>query len=256
MRITSFFTLALLSCAAQATPVTVKVAVNVASYFDYPTRTYMSMPSVSGIVSFTFDADQVSVTDYGTTTISTFGGTMGTAWSSPLTAHIPSDPATGAYGPFYNSYVFPNVSDYPSTFIEEGAAQANTYRSNGVDYAAYHIELRATRRSAPRAGDGSADYAFDRSTLLDFYRSFALSGESVYFNESYENYTFVAGTAVYSDGKSWSDYSARVIDVIDHAASVPEPSTALLLIPGLIALTLRASGRQANLAISNPSRGA
>jgi len=240
----------MLASVAHASPVTVKVEVNVAKYFDYPTRTYMSMQPVSGIVSFTFDADQISVTDYGVTSITTFGGVMGTAWLSPLTSHIPKDPASGAYGSFYNSYVFPHVSDYTSTFLEEGAAQANTYSSNGSDYAAYHIELRATRRSSPRAGDGSSDYAFDRTALLNFYRSFAASGESVYFNESYQNYKFVAGSAVYSDGKSWEDYSGRVIGVIDHAASVPEPSTAVLLVPGLIALALRPNGRSTKRSFS------
>jgi hypothetical protein len=249
-------TLVLATSIVHATPVTVKVQVDVRSYFDYPTRTLVPAEPISGVVSFTFDADQVSTLDYGATTISTFGGVLGTSWSSPLTALVPLDPYSGGYGNLYNSYVFPNVNDYPSTFIEEGASQANTFRTDGINYAAYHIEVRATRRSSPRAGDGTSDFAFNRTTLLNFYRSFIASGEAVYFNESYETYTFKDGSAVYSSGKSWSDYSGRIIEVIDHAAVVPEPSTWALLLSGVGVLLLGTSRRRQAHSIASANRGA
>lgn len=219
---------------ADASSITVKALINIGQYYDYQTAKYVAISPVTGIVSYTFNTDQRSVDDYGLTTITTFGGFMGATWSSPLTSLISSDPYSGAYGPFSASYTFPNVSDYSSTFIEDAAAQANTYVTNGTDNSNYHIELRATRRSPPRNGDGTSDYAFDRSTLLDYYRSFVASGEAVYFNESYGDYRFVAGVPVYSDGKSWADYQARLIEVVDNVTEVPEPTTAVLIIPGLL----------------------
>lgn len=224
----------LLASAASATTVTVKAAISVGGYYDYVTKSYVSTAPITGVVSYTFNIDQRSVVDYGSTTITQFGGVMGTTWASPITSLITNDPYSGAYGNFYDSYVFPNVSDYPTAFVEDAAAQANTYRTNGSTYADYHIELRATRSSAPRNGDGSSDYAFDSSSLLDYYRSFIASGVSVYFNESYGTYGFVDGSPVYSDGKSWTDYSARLIDVTVDGVSVPEPATAFLLAPYLL----------------------
>lgn len=224
---------------ANSSPVTVNFAVDVTSVYDYPSRSYTAFAPISGAVSMTFDADLLSITDHGQATITTFGGVLGTAWASPVTSLIPADPYSGAYGSFYNSYTFPNVTDFPTSFIEEAAAQANTYWSNGTNYAAYHIEARATRRLPARTGDGTSDYAFSRETLLDFYRSFQASGEPVYFNESYQVYTLVNGSAVYSEGKSWSSYTARVSNVIDHAAPVPEPSTWAMLGAGLFILTIQ-----------------
>lgn len=251
MRTYALCTLALIASVSHATPVTIKVQVHIDSYYDYPSQTYIAMPAVTGVVAFTFDIDQISSVDYGTTTISTFGDVMGTTWSSPITSLVPSNPALGAYGPFYNSYVFPNVSDYESTFIEEGASQANTYAYDGLNYAVYHIEVRAQRYSPSQGGDGSSDYAFDRNTLLDFYRSFIPSGEAVHFYESYENYTFSNGLPEYSDGKLWGDYSGRLIEVIDHASAVPEPSTAVLLASGLSYLVLRQRRRSSKIILNS-----
>ncbi|MEY4762067.1 MAG: hypothetical protein RLZZ200_1923 [Pseudomonadota bacterium] len=224
----------LLASAASATSVTVKAAISVGSYYDYVTNSYVSTAPITGITSYTFNIDQRSVIDYGSTTITQFGGVMGTTWSSPITSLVTNDPYGGAYGQFSASYVFPNVSDYPTNFIEDAAAQANAFYTDGTNYADYHIELRATRRLAPRNGDGSSDYAFDSNALLDYYRSFIASGESVYFNESYGTYGFVDGLPVYSDGKSWVDYGARLIDVTVDGVSVPEPATAFLLAPCLL----------------------
>jgi hypothetical protein len=231
---------------AEATPVTVQLQLDVTSVYDYPSQSYIAFQPISGILSFTFDIDQRSITDYGTTTITKFGGNMGTTWSSPVTSFLPLDPYSGAYGGFYNSYTFPNVSDYSSTFIEEAASQANTYQIVNNQYSYYHIEVRATRHSPPQTADGASDYAFTRQGLLDFYRSFQESSEPVYFNESYAVYTLDNGATLYSDGKSWSTYDARVINVIDHAAAVPEPSTALLLAVGGLPLLVSTLSRRRN----------
>jgi hypothetical protein len=200
---------------ASTAPVTVEFQVEIAQVYDYPTGTYQAIEPVIGTVSVTFDTTPRSFDDYGQTTITRFGDVLGAVWKSPITRHIPEDPYTGAYGPFYNSYEFPNVSDYTSVFIEEGAAQANTYAS-GAETRYYHIEARAQRRSQPRNGDGSSDYAFTRAGLIKFYKSFKRSGEPVHFSESYAVYTIVDGKPVYSDGKLWETYSAKVKKVIDH----------------------------------------
>jgi hypothetical protein len=218
---------------AIAGPITVSFSVSVNQAYDYTTGTYVSIEPISGEGSFTFDTDPITATDYGSVTITQFGDVLGTTWSSPLTRLLPQDPYTGAYGAFYNSYTFPNVSDYPSVFIEEAAAQANTFANSGSQFAYYHVELRATSRTAARAGDGTSDYAFNSASLVDFYRSFMESGAPVYFNESFARYTFVDGLPVYSEGRSWSDYSARITGVVEHTVPVPEPATLGLLGLGL-----------------------
>jgi hypothetical protein len=204
-----------LPAGAASAPVAVEFEVEIANVYDYPTGTYKAIEPIKGTVVVTFDTKPRTIDDYGQTTITTFGGVMGTTWKSPVTKYIPEDPYSGAYGPFNASYEFPNVSDYASEFVEEGAAQANTYASE-ADTRYYHIEVRAQRRSPARNGDGTSDYAFTRAGLIKFYKSFKKSGEPVYFNESYAVYTVVDGHAVYSEGKSWATYSARVKKVIDY----------------------------------------
>ena len=144
---------------------------------------------------------------------------------------FPAAPYLDGYGPFYDSYTFPNVSDFPSTFIEEAGSQANTYIESGGIFDAYHIELHATKRSAPRNGDGSSDYAFTPSSLLAFYEGFASSGTPVYFNESYT--IFDSNTYTYLDGESYADYNARITRVV---TDIPEPSSVTQLLAGLMLL--------------------
>jgi hypothetical protein len=227
--------------AAQASLVTIQFSVNPTEVYDYPSRSYDPFaPTTSGFLSLTFDIDQRAIRDYGTTTITRLGEVVGTTWSSPITSLIPFDPYTGAYGPFNSSYTFPNVSDYSSVFIEQAASQANTYQVVNGETSAYHIEVRATRTSPPRSGVGISDYAFTRDGLLNFYRSFQESNAPVYFNESYQVLRYANGSVVYIDGKSWEDYDARVINVIDHAktVSVDEPVVLMLLVAGGIPLLM------------------
>lgn len=218
---------------AFASLVQIQFEIRSASSYDYTKGAYVPSANSFGRGAVTFDIDQAhSVSDYGSTTISEY--LWRTTWDSPLTRLIPLDPNTGAYGGLPNSYTFPNVTDYASTFIEEAASQGNSYGTrDGINYSAYHIELRATKRSPPRHGDGSSDYAFTRQGLLDFYQSFVDSQAPVYFNESYQTYHFVGGTAVYSEGLSWSDYSATITKVTDFSNAVPEPATIALTACGI-----------------------
>lgn len=226
-----------LSVAAATGPITVNFEVNISQAHDYVLGHTVAIDPIHAVGSFTFSTDNVHVQDYGTTTIVEFFGStwpFGTTWSSPVTTLIPEDPASGAYGPFYNSYTFPNVSDYPSTFIEQVAAQSNTYRQQGNDYAAYHIELRATQRSTPRSGIGLDDYALDREATIAFLQGLVgKSGQDIYFNESYEVYSIVNGQPVYQAGRSYSDYAARILSV----SVVPEAPTVLMFIIGLLSIT-------------------
>jgi len=223
--------------AASAATVIVGFDVNNVSPFDY-TGASGNSGLAGGHGSFTFDDSSILVQNYGTTVITNFfGGSVygfGTTWTSPITASIPHDPYSGAYGPFYDSYVFPNVEDYPSSFIEQFGAQANTFSQVGNQYAAYHIELRATTYSSPRNGDGTSAYAFTATSAEDFLRGFLNSGAPVYFNESYQVYTLQNGLAVYSDGKSWSDYNARITSVT--VSGVPEPAAWAMMMIGFFGL--------------------
>jgi len=239
------------SFADSAGPIRVTFQVNISQAYDYVLRTYVPIQPITSTGSFTFSTDDTRVQDYGTTTIVEFFGLtrpFGTTWTSPVTALIPQDPASGSYGPFYNAYTFPNVSDYPSTFFEQVAAQSNTYIQQGDVYSAYHIELRATRRSDPRSGIGLDDYAFDRKSTIAFLQGFiGQSGQEVYFNESFEVYSFIGGQPIYQAGKSYSDYSVRILDV----SVVPEVSTQLLFASGMFGLAV-ALRRKAKLSPLTP----
>ena len=222
--------IALVSQLASATQVTVKLQTSVTSYYDYSSNAYVSMAPVSGSVWVTFDLSTKSITDYGDTTITQFGDTIGAQWVSPFTNLIPKDPFTGSYGNIYNSYAFPIVSDYASNFIEQGAAQANGYGVDGLDYKSYHIEFRASRYSQARKGNGTSDYGFTAPGYVDFLRSFIASGEPVYFNESYSVYSIEQGVVRYSEGKSWSSYGSKIVEVIDKSTEIASPATSTLVI--------------------------
>lgn len=218
-----------------ASPVKIEFVIGTASVYDYTTAKYDPAVMFSKQGSMTFDIDDLTVVnDYGFTTISQFG--WSTTWDSPVTHLIPRDPFTGADGGVPMSYTFPNVSDYPSTFIEEAASQGNSYGVRNGVYSTYHIELRATIRSQARNGDGTSDYAFTRQGLLDYYRSFVLSAAPVYFNESYAIYDFVGGVPVYSEGRSWAAYSAKIISVSELSNPIPEPVSPALFAFGLVAI--------------------
>jgi hypothetical protein len=220
-----------------AAPVKIEFIIGTASVYEYTTGQYGPTATLNKRASLTFDIDDLtSITDYGMTTISQFGSS--TTWNSPVTSLIPRDPFTGAYGGVPMSYTFPNVSDYPSTFIEEAASQGNSYGVQDGISSTYHIELRATKRSPARSGDGTSDYAFTRQGLLDYYRSFVVSAAPVYFNESYATYSFVDGMPVYAEGASWASYTTRITSVSEVSNSIPEPISSALFAFGLVAIGL------------------
>lgn len=220
-----------------AAPVKIEFIIGTASVYEYTTGQYGPTATLNKQGSLTFDIDDLaSITDYGLTTISQFG--YSTTWDSPLTSLIPREPFTGAYGGVPMSYTFPNVSDYPSTFIEEAASQGNSYGVRDGVSSTYHIELRATTRSQARNGDGTSDYAFTRQGLLDYYRSFVVSAAPVYFNEFYSTYSFVDGVPVYSEGASWTSYTTRITAVSEVSNSIPEPISLTLFALGLVSIGL------------------
>lgn len=220
-----------------AAPVKIEFIIGTASVYEYTTGQYGPTAILNRRASLTFDIDDLtSITDYGSTTISQFG--WSTTWDSPVTSLIPRNPFTGVYGGIPMSYTFPNVSDYPSTFIEEAASQGNSYSVRDGISSTYHIELRATTRSAARNGDGTSDYAFTRQGLLDYYRSFVVSAAPVYFNESYSTYSFVNGVPVYSEGASWASYTTRITSVSEVPNSIPEPISSALFALGLVSIGL------------------
>ena len=209
--------------------------VTVDRYYDYVTGSYIPIPAFTGTGWFEFPDVPPVATDYGTTTITQFGGPLATTWYSPITGLLPQDPYAGYYGSFYNAYTFPNVSDYPSTFIEEAAAQANTYVQIDGGFRAYHVELRADRRSAARAGDGSSDYGFTRDSFLAFPEDQRVSAAPAYFAESVEEYDRASGT--YLGGVAYE--GRAIITGIDVRAVVtPEPAAGALFGAGILGISL------------------
>lgn len=220
---------------ANATPITTIWRVSGLSQYDYPSASYET-PSVPTAfdLSITFPSKVTSAVDSGQTTITYFGDLGATVFRSPLTAYVGSDPfGTGLAG--QTAYTFPNVSDYPTTFFEEFAAQSNAYSSSGDQFWAYHIEMRARRYTASRGGTGNADYAFTTPTLSDFLTDVMVNPQAYQFvfNESWQ--IFDRGTNEYLAGKSWSSYDGNIALA---SVSVPEPATVSLLGVGLVLLSL------------------
>lgn len=236
-RIVATILMAVAMKSATAAPVKIDFLISNASVYDYVNKRYVDDRAINARGSIIFDTDPILINDYGSTTITYFGGFFSAIFDSPITPLIPRDPATGAYGEIGASYAFPNVSDYGSTFIEQAAFQRNAYSYNADEYKSYHIELRATRRTEARSGIGLSDYGFTRDGLIEFLNSFEKSSDNVHFNESYGVYRIIGGSPVYSEGFSWSA-QAIIVGVTDLAPPVPEPSSLWLLLVGLFGSSL------------------
>ncbi len=205
-----------------AAPITIEWSVNVTDQYNVVAGSYDAFTPIKGFASITFDNVVTSSVDYRQTTITTFGGVLGTTWVAPMTHFVGVDPFGAGISNPYNSYTFPNVSDYPSTFIEEAASQKNTisYNNNSTQFWTYHVELRATRRSPALSGIGLDDYAFNPTSLVDFYTDFMNTGQKATFNESYQLYD--QSTGEYLDGFSWSG-TATISRIIEIPSTVPAP---------------------------------
>lgn len=210
-------------------PVTIKWDVLITSKYDYAAGTYDRTPMyASG--SHTFENTVWAVEDYGTTTITYFGGLYDTKWDSPITQFIEDDPyGAGLWSG--TSYAFADVSDYTSTFFEEAAALASSlsYSPDGTKFWYHHIEIRTRRYTPSRGGLGTEDYSFTAATHIAFYQSFmapmAWPSERVYFNEYFQLYDYTSGTSF--GGYSWEGY-ATITDVIDHSVIIPAPGALFL----------------------------
>lgn len=219
-----------------AAPLTIEWALDVTSKYDYLSGSYVeNYAPIQSTLTTSFENEITSVVDYGLTTITTFGGLLGTSWNSPITSQIGANPYGDGIENPYNSYTFPNVSDYSSSFIEEAASQKNVYNlsPDGTTFWAYHVEIRAQKRSDTQGGLGTADYSFTTDSLVDFYLDFQADGLEAYFNESYQLYDRVNDISL--AGFSWSG-RATIQNVAYESAPVPEPSTLILLILGMASL--------------------
>ena len=178
-----------------------------------------------------FPSSVSTSTDFGTTTITRFGNFGDTSMPSPLSSFVGADPFGGGIDPT-RLYTFPNVSDYPSVFIEEFAAQGNSHSSSGSMFWTHRIELRATRRSPARSGVGLDDYAFSTPSLLSFLNDINTSPADFSINFSEYWYIYDSDTSSYVDGMGWSG-SATLASV-----AVPEPSLTVFLGIGILLFLL------------------
>jgi hypothetical protein len=202
--------------------------------YDYAVGNYIPISPITGVVSITFENTVTSAIDYGQTSITNFGGVNGTSWVSPITYLVGTDPYGGGITNTDISYTFPNVSDYPTTFLEEAASQANVYSlsNDNTKFWAYHIEIRARRDTPSRGGTGDADYFFTPESLLSFYNDFNTSGAEANFNESYQLYDDTTGKSF--GGYSWSG-TATIASVVENAP-VPIPTSILLFGSGIASM--------------------
>lgn len=217
--------LALLTCALASLCTSVAEAqvvttwdLSVTQRYNYASGSYDAFTPITGTLVISFPNFVASATDYGTSTITRFGGLLDTTFASPVTSLVGVSP----YGApsTSTSYTFPNVSDFGSSFLEEFAAQANTYNRDAATSRSwsYHIELRATIRSASRGGTGAADYAFTPTTVLEWLNAFQAGGGEANFSEYFSWYDEPATS--YLGGYSWSG-TATLRSV---ASAIPEPA--------------------------------
>jgi len=214
--------LVVIATASDASVVTVNYSFDSASVYNYVTGTYLNQPT-SGSGSYTFNTASPSISDYGSTTIVSYLASQAT-YNAPSTIGNSVPPTT----PF--SYAFTDVNDYSSGLITEAAWQANAFVSDTTNYS-YHIELRASTTSMGNPGNGTGDYALQGQTLVSYLQSFSAKTLPAYFNQSYEAYSFVNGSPVYTAGYSVSSYNVKIDSVM--VSPVPEPDTYAMLFVGL-----------------------
>lgn len=216
----------------------IEFELSISSEFDYLSGSYQPV-NLGGPVIVEMDIGELGATDYGMTTVNE--GQRGSArFSTPLTSLVGADPYGGGFPSAY-AYSFPNVSDYPSTFIEEVAAQENAYSPSGNRFWSYHVEFRVDRRSAPRSGIGQNDYAMDLDDILSVLAEWSEEPSRGYFNESWQIFDGASGVSL--AGKSWSDYSPALNRVLlDNrevnlgalpVTPVPAPAAGFLLLTAI-----------------------
>jgi len=193
--------------AAHGELVTVKWDVTITYKYDFAARVYdSSFQPFTASGSHTFENSIEKIRDYGTDTITFFGGTYGTVRDSPITQFVEDDP----YGAgLWNgtSYAYAVTHDFTSQFIEVAGAQANTYSRSpdGTKVWNHHLEITADRRSTSRGGLGTEDYSFNPDSHIAFYESFINSGETAHFNESFELFDMTSETNF--GGYHWGGYA-------------------------------------------------
>ncbi|MFQ5470194.1 MAG: hypothetical protein ACE5EH_07795 [Gammaproteobacteria bacterium] len=103
------------------------------------------------------------------------------------------------------------------------------YNNDATQFWAYHVELRATRRSPGLSGIELDDYAFNPVSLVEFYTDFKNTGQEATFNESYGIYDQSTGDNL--GGFSWSG-TAIISNIIETTSAVPIPPPMWLMLSG------------------------
>jgi hypothetical protein len=213
---------------AYAAPVKVDIAFDLTHKYDYATQQSVVPDDLSGIVTLTWNTANPHAFDDGRTTTTFFEGP--TFFSSPITQLVSPNPFGGG-SEEESGLAWPNVTDSENTFVEEFAAQSGAYHESGDKWWGHQIEVRATKVSAPRSGDGRSDYAFTGAGAIDLLREFQTGGWNVSFTESYQLFD---GRS--SQGFMWQAETARIIHVLVGDEDIPEPASFGILAAGLLTL--------------------
>lgn len=217
-------------CAASMVTINWELEVN--RKFDYTGQLDTAFVSFTGTGTVTFDNIVTSVTDYGQSTATVFGG-----FSSGIYGALPLAPLVGA-NPFDGgrttvlSWVSASVNDWRDDFITVVSQSANitSLSPDGGQTWRYGFVINAMGNKPSMGGTGAADYAFTPELLLAWYTDFAansVKGQG-YFVASSTLYDSIEERAI--GGGTWSGYAT-----ITGITTVPEPATGLSIIGGLVA---------------------